>query len=108
MELRAMIHGEMRWIQHSGVCLRDASGRAVRWCGTARDVTERRRTMEALRLSEERYARALEGSNEGIWEWNLVTGELFESPHARQLYRIPDGVAMCTRPDFEAPAGCRP
>ena len=108
MELRAMIHGEIRWIQHNGVCLREASGRAVRWCGTVRDVTERRRTMEALRSSEERYARALEGSNEGIWEWNLVTGELFESPHARQLYGIPDGVEIRTRADLEAHARFHP
>src|SRR5258706_284799 len=108
MELRAMIHGEIRWIQHNGVCLRDASGRAVRWCGTVRDVTERRRPMEALRLSEERYARALEGSNEGIWEWNLVTGELFESPHARQLYGIADGVEIRTRADLEAHARFHP
>src|SRR5258706_78379 len=60
MELRAMIHGEIRWIQHNGVCFRDAAGSAARRCGTLRGATERRRTMEALRLSEERYARPLE------------------------------------------------
>src|SRR5882762_6732488 len=73
MELRAIVRGEIRWLQHVGLCVRDASGRPMRWSGTARDVTERRRTEEALRLSEERYARAMEGSDAGHWEWNLVT-----------------------------------
>src|SRR5260221_35987 len=102
MELRAMIHGEIRWIQHNGVCLRDASGRAVRWCGTVRDVTERRRTMEALRLSEERYARALEASADGIWEWSPASDRMYVSPRARELFGVADEVQIDTRAGLRA------
>jgi PAS domain S-box-containing protein len=40
------------------------------------DVTERRRTEDALRENEERLELALEGSQQGFWDWNITTGEV--------------------------------
>src|SRR5467141_1086532 len=108
MELRANVHGETRWIQFSGVCLRDASGKPVRWSGTSRDVTDRKRAEEASRISEERYARAMEGSDAGLWEWNPVTDAAFASPRAHRLFGIPDGVEIHSRDDLKAHAGFHP
>ncbi len=39
----------------------------------------------ALRESEERYALAMEGANEGHWDWDLLTGRLFLSPKMKML-----------------------
>lgn len=33
-----------------------------------------------LEKIEERYALAMEGPNEGLWEWNPITKDLFISP----------------------------
>ena len=44
------------------------------------DVTERIQTVEALRQSEARYRRAERGTNDGLWEWNMTTGEDYFSP----------------------------
>lgn len=38
-----------------------------------------------LRESDQRYALAVAGSNEGLWDWNLVTRELFFSERAQEL-----------------------
>jgi diguanylate cyclase (GGDEF)-like protein/PAS domain S-box-containing protein len=45
----------------------------------ARDVAERRRMQEALRASEERYALAVQGANDGIWDWDLRRNEVHYS-----------------------------
>ena len=71
MELRAIINGEVRWIQHNGLCVRDASGRVVRWCGSVRDVTERRRAEEALRSRQEMLDLAQKSAQVVAFEWRI-------------------------------------
>jgi PAS domain S-box-containing protein len=40
---------------------------------------ERKQAEEALRQSEERWQLAIQGSNEGIWDWDIKTNEAFRS-----------------------------
>ncbi|HON80630.1 MAG TPA: PAS domain S-box protein, partial [Spirochaetota bacterium] len=45
--------------------------------GIIRDITERKLAAEKLRRNEERMRRILESTNDGYYEWNIVTGEVF-------------------------------
>jgi diguanylate cyclase (GGDEF)-like protein/PAS domain S-box-containing protein len=45
-----------------------------------RDLTEQERTLEQLRISEERWQLALRGAGDALWDWDLVTGRIFRSP----------------------------
>ncbi|HZH34081.1 MAG TPA: PAS domain S-box protein, partial [Pyrinomonadaceae bacterium] len=51
----------------------------------ARDVTERKQTEEARRVSEERYQRAAESGRVGIWDLNLQTNELYLAPNLKEM-----------------------
>ncbi|MEF8766513.1 MAG: PAS domain-containing protein [Candidatus Accumulibacter phosphatis] len=44
----------------------------------------------ALQLSEERYALALRGSSDGLWEWNLASGEMLLSPRWKSMLGFAD------------------
>lgn len=60
-----------------------------------RYVVERARTVEALRESEERYALALKGSNDGVWDWRVGEPKIHLSARWKQIigfdeHELPD------------------
>jgi len=60
--------------------LRDSSGAIVGLFGVSRDITERKREEALLQESEARTRLLIKSSNVGLWDWNLVTDDVFFSP----------------------------
>jgi diguanylate cyclase (GGDEF)-like protein/PAS domain S-box-containing protein len=52
---------------------------------TLAGVIERHDAEVALRNSEERYALAAKGANDGLWDWDLVRERLYVSPRWSQM-----------------------
>lgn len=63
-------------------------GNLLRAWGVQHDITEQYTMHRALQKSEERLALALRASKVGLWEWDVVTGELIWSDELKQLYGL--------------------
>lgn len=90
--------GTVRWLLERGAVVRDPAGRALQMLGVVQDVHERKQAELALvdserrlRESEERFAFAVVGAGDGIWDWNMRTGEMPLSGHYEAMLGYAEG-----------------
>ena len=110
--------GLVLWISAHGRAVREGDGRIVKVHGVVQDITRRKASEEALaaskcqlealaeslrlaneelRRSEARYADAMEAANDGLWETNLQTGQVFTSPMYSRMLGFEPGELGCDR-----------
>jgi PAS domain S-box-containing protein len=70
--------GTERWLFGNALPQREDDG-AVVWHGYVTDITERKHMENALRESKFRWKFALEGSGDGLWDWDVANGTVFFS-----------------------------
>jgi PAS domain S-box-containing protein len=69
---------KLRWVHVIGQPI-IVDGQCVKITGTLHDITERKLAEETLQRSEERIKIALEGTNTGLWEWNIDSSKFYFS-----------------------------
>jgi len=78
--------GTYKWILSRGkVMERDSAGTALRIVGTHTDIGHRKMMEEQLRESEERWKFALEGSGDGVWDWNIAINHVYFSRRWKEM-----------------------
>ena len=91
--------GSLRHLLCSAFPLRDPSGEILGCVCTCIDISERIQIQQALSESEERWQLALRGNNDGIWDWNLRSRQLFVSQRWKQIHgEAEEGVQSLTLP----------
>jgi PAS domain S-box-containing protein len=79
------------WIWISSTPINDNKGHFLGSFAMFTDITERKRAVDALRLSSERLQLATRVANIGIWDWDIVKNELVWDESMYQLYGIRKG-----------------
>lgn len=72
--------GRKRWLNWTVQPWRTHSGAVGGIIIMIEDVTAEHESKVALSKSEERFQLAMQGSHDGLWDWNLKTNEIYFSP----------------------------
>jgi len=68
--------GRRLWVRTTAK-VEHRNGKIMRVYGNIMDITEHKLAVDALRESEERMKLAVEGTEEGIWDLDMTSGELY-------------------------------
>ena len=77
---------ERIWVREAAHLVRDANGKPMYYEGTIEDITQAHTQQRELALSEERWKLALESSGDGVWDWQVQTGDEYFSKRCKEIY----------------------
>jgi PAS domain S-box-containing protein len=70
--------GHLIWVMDKGrIVETDAEGQPLRMVGTYVDITEQKQMETALKENEARLSLAIENTEQGLWDWNVQTGDMY-------------------------------
>jgi PAS domain S-box-containing protein len=77
--------GKIIWVICEALPEVGQDGEIIGYVGTVTDISDRKLAETALRESQEQLQLALEGSGDGLWDWNIQTGEVYFSPRYLEM-----------------------
>jgi PAS domain S-box-containing protein len=82
--------GEIRYISVHGQLILDEESKLEYVIGVNLDVTALKKAETSLRESVERFSLAAQAAKEGIWDWNMQTGEVWFSSQWKENFGYRD------------------
>ena len=78
--------GSYKWVHDRGVVIdRSHYGQPLRMVGTASDISLRKQMEVDLKASEERWKFAIEGSGDGVWDWDIPSNTMEHSARWKEI-----------------------
>jgi two-component system, sensor histidine kinase and response regulator len=102
-EYRVLLDGGgERWIGEKATVTRDKSGEVLRITGAIVDISDLKRTEAALDSIESRLERAVRGTQDGLWEIDLVTNTPWFGLRFEEMLGFSVGDLNASRAVFQA------
>ncbi|WP_372726684.1 PAS domain S-box protein [Nostoc sp. TCL26-01] len=86
--------GSLYWNQLSVSPIHDENGQLTHFIGSSVDISDQQAVLRelqqaeaALRKSEERWQLVIEGNQDAIWDWNILTNQTFRSAQWAKLVK---------------------
>lgn len=91
VEYRLKRHdGVYRWFVARGVPMKDSNGTILKWYGTTTDIEAQKKAEKALQRSHERFGLVAKATQDAIWDWNLLTNDLWWNDGFKELFGYSD------------------
>ncbi len=81
---------EKRWSLNTLIPVEDENGKINLIIGSGIDITDIKKTQQALQISEERYELAKKSGKVGFWEWNIKNNKFYIDPHLKNMLGYKD------------------
>lgn len=78
-------NGHRERIEISRVPMYEDNGKLVGVLGIGHNITARREPEKTRQHTEEHFSLAMCGANDGLWDWNLETNEVYYSPRWKSM-----------------------
>lgn len=82
--------GTVRWLLWSDRVFHDGEGRPVEYQSVGFDITRHKQVERELQDSRDFFRLAIEGTRDGLWDWDLRTGTIWLSPRLKEILGFAD------------------
>ncbi|HUK01584.1 MAG TPA: PAS domain-containing protein [Steroidobacteraceae bacterium] len=83
--------GSYRWFLVRGMAEHDNEGHPIRVSGSIQDIHKQKLAEDELKSARLRFERAIRGTQDGLWEWDLARKSLWVSPRYEAILGYPEG-----------------
>ncbi|MGD9639370.1 MAG: PAS domain S-box protein, partial [Alphaproteobacteria bacterium] len=82
--------GRIVWISTNATPIIGANDELLGYRGNDTDITDRKNAEEKLKEANKRFSLAVQGSNDGLWDWDITNNSFFISPRWKDIIGYKD------------------
>ncbi|MEB3289904.1 MAG: PAS domain S-box protein, partial [Leptolyngbya sp.] len=82
--------GRVVWVVSQAQIERNLAGEVIGYVGVLTDISDRKQAEDDLNATKEQLELVLQASSEGLWDWNLITNEIYFSPRWKEMLGYAD------------------